>query len=308
MSWMPDRDPILGDKQSCDALELVVVPRTRDIGEGFAVRRALPHGKKQMVGPFIFFDHFGPVQFVAGQGMDVKPHPHIGLATVTYLFDGKVMHRDSEGNIQAIEPGAMNLMTAGSGISHSERTPEVERASGHKLLGLQSWIALPSDKEEIAPSFQHFSAADLPVVADNGLHARVIAGKAFGKRASVSMVSDWFYVEVVLAEGLSAPLDADYEERAIYLVEGAVDIAGDVFEGPRLLVFRPGDAITVTAVRPSRMMFLGGTALEGPRYIWWNFVSSSKERIEAAKEDWKMARFGAVPDETEVIPLPDTSF
>lgn len=308
MSWMPDRDPVLGDPQSCDALELVVVPRTRDIGDGFPVRRALPHGKRQMVGPFIFFDHFGPVQFVAGQGMDVKPHPHIGLATVTYLFDGRVMHRDSEGNIQAIEPGAMNLMTAGSGITHSERTPDVERVSGQKLLGLQSWIALPKDSEEIAPSFQHFSSADLPTVSDNGVRARIIAGKAFGKRSSVSMVSDWFYVEVVLAEGLSAPLDTDYEERAIYLVEGAIDIAGDVFEGPRLLVFRPGDQITVKAVRPSRMMYLGGTALEGARYIWWNFVSSSKERIEQAKEDWKMARFGAVPDETEVIPLPDASY
>lgn len=308
MSWMPDRDPILGDKQSCDALELVVVPRTRDIGDGFPVRRALPHGKRQMVGPFIFFDHFGPVQFVAGQGMDVKPHPHIGLATVTYLFDGRIMHRDSEGNIQAIEPGAMNLMTAGSGIAHSERTPDVERATGQKILGLQSWIALPSDKEEIAPSFQHFSSAELPTVTDHGVHARVIAGKAFGKRANVSMVSDWFYVEVTLAEGLTAPLDNDYEERAIYLVDGAVDIAGDVFEGPRLLVFRPGDQITVKAVRPSRMMFLGGTALEGPRYIWWNFVSSSKERIEQAKEDWKMARFAAVPDETEIIPLPESSY
>lgn len=308
MSWLPDRDPILGDKQSCDALELVVVPRTRDLGDGFPVRRALPHGKRQMVGPFIFFDHFGPVQFVAGQGMDVKPHPHIGLATVTYLFDGRIMHRDSEGNVQAIEPGAMNLMTAGSGIAHSERTPDVERASGQKILGLQSWIALPSDKEEIAPSFQHFSSTELPTVNDHGVHARVIAGKAFGKRANVSMVSDWFYVEVTLAEGLTAPLDNDHEERAIYLVDGAIDIAGDVFEGPRLLVFRPGDQITVKAVRPSRMMFLGGTALEGPRYIWWNFVSSSKERIEQAKEDWKMARFAAVPDETEVIPLPESSY
>lgn len=239
--------------------------------------------------------------------MDVKPHPHIGLATVTYLFDGRIMHRDSEGNIQAIEPGAMNLMTAGSGIAHSERTPEVERAAGQKLLGLQSWIALPKDREEIAPSFQHFSAAELPTVSDNGVRARIIAGTAFGKRSSVSMVSDWFYVEVTLAEGLTAPLDTDYEERAIYLVEGAIDIAGDVFEAPRLLVFRPGDQITVKALRPSRMMYLGGTALEGERYIWWNFVSSSRERIEQAKEDWKMARFGAVPDETEVIPLPDSS-
>lgn len=308
MTWLPHHDPILGDKQSCDALELVVVPRTRDLGDGFAVRRALPHGKRQMVGPFIFFDHFGPVQFIPGQGMDVKPHPHIGLATVTYLFDGKIMHRDSEGNVQEIVPGAMNLMTAGRGITHSERTPEVERAAGQKMLGLQSWIALPKDREEIDPGFQHFSSRDLPIVTDNGVRARIIAGKAFGKSSSVSTVSDWFYVEVTLGAGMSAPLDNDYEERAIYLVEGEVEIAGDVFEGPRLLVFRPGDPISVKATKPSRMMFLGGTALEGPRYIWWNFVSSSQERIEQAKEDWKMARFGAVPDETDFIPLPEKSF
>lgn len=308
MTWLPHSDPIAGDTQSCDALELVVVPRTRDLGDGFPVRRALPHGKRQMVGPFIFFDHFGPVQFLAGQGMDVKPHPHIGLSTVTYLFDGKITHRDSEGNVQDIRPGAMNLMTAGSGITHSERTPDVERASGHTMLGLQSWIALPQDREEIAPSFQHFGSQILPTVSDNGLSARIIAGRAFGRLSPVQTVSDWFYVEVSLAAGLSAPLDTEYEERAIYLVDGTIAIAGDIFEGPRLLVFRPGDAITVKAVTPARMMFLGGTALEGPRYIWWNFVSSSRERIEQAKEDWKQARFGAVPDESEFIPLPEKSY
>lgn len=308
MTWLPDYDPIAGDRQSCDALELVVVPRTRDLGDGFAVRRALPHGKRQMVGPFIFFDHFGPVQFLAGQGMDVKPHPHIGLSTVTYLFDGKITHRDSEGHVQDIRPGAMNLMTAGRGITHSERTPEIERADGHRLLGLQSWIALPEDREEIEPSFQHFGATDLPRVSDVGLSARIIAGTAFGQTAPVKTVSDWFYTEVTLMAGHSAPLDADHEERAIYVVEGVISIAGDRFEGPRLLVFRPGDAITVTAITGTRMMFLGGTALEGPRYIWWNFVSSSRERIEQAKEDWKQARFAPVPDEAEFIPLPEKSY
>lgn len=308
MTWLPDYDPIAGDRQSCDALELVVVPRTRDLGDGFAVRRALPHGKRQMVGPFIFFDHFGPVQFLAGQGMDVKPHPHIGLSTVTYLFDGKITHRDSEGHVQDIRPGAMNLMTAGRGITHSERTPEVERADGHRLLGLQSWIALPENREEIEPSFQHFGATDLPRVSDVGLSARIIAGTAFGQTAPVKTVSDWFYTEVTLMAGHSAPLDADHEERAIYVVEGVISIAGDRFEGPRLLVFRPGDAITVTAITGTRMMFLGGTALEGPRYVWWNFVSSSRERIEQAKEDWKQARFAPVPDEAEFIPLPEKSY
>jgi redox-sensitive bicupin YhaK (pirin superfamily) len=305
MSWLPSNDPILGDPKTCDALELVIVPRIRDLGDGFAVRRALPHGKRQMVGPFIFFDHFGPVQFVSGKGMDVRPHPHIGLATVTYLFDGSIMHRDSEGNIQEIQPGAMNLMTAGGGIAHSERTPDAQRASGQKMLGLQSWIALPAGREEIAPSFQHYGADSLPTVQDKGFRARVIAGRSFGATSPVEMVSPWFYVEVSLDAGMSVPLDADHEERAIYVVEGEIEIAGDRHEAPQLLVFRPGDRITVRATKPTRMMFLGGDALEGPRHIWWNFVSSSKERIEQAKEDWKTGRFAAVPNEHEFIPLPD---
>jgi redox-sensitive bicupin YhaK (pirin superfamily) len=302
---MPDKDPALGDKQSCDALELVVVPRVRDLGDGFNVRRALPHGRRQMVGPFIFFDQMGPVQMVAGQGMDVRPHPHIGLATVTYLFDGRVMHRDSEGNELEIEPGAMNLMTAGRGIAHSERTPDTARRNGQGMFGIQSWIALPQDQEETDPTFQHFDASVLPQISDNGMTARVIAGSMFGKTSPVGMLSDWFYGEVLLNAGTSAPLDADHEERAIYVAEGEVEIAGDRFEAPRLLIFRPGDRITVRAITAARLMFLGGTALEGPRYIWWNFVSSRKERIEQAKEDWKSGRFAPVPNETEFIPLPD---
>mgnify|MGYP001265809928 CR=1 FL=1 len=305
MSWLPSNDPALGDPKSCDALELVIVPRVRDLGDGFAVRRALPHGRRQMVGPFIFFDHFGPIQFVSGKGMDVRPHPHIGLATVTYLFDGSIMHRDSEGHIQEIQPGAMNLMTAGSGIAHSERTPDAQRARGQTMLGLQSWIALPKGKEEIAPTFQHYGADSLPTVQDKGLRARIIAGSSFGATSPVEMVSPWFYVEVALEAGMSVPLDADHEERAIYLVDGEVEIAGDRHEAPQLLVFRPGDRITVRATQPARMMFLGGDALEGPRHIWWNFVSSSKERIEQAKEDWKTGRFAPVPNEHEFIPLPE---
>lgn len=303
MSWLPSNDPILGDKKSCDALELVIVPRARDLG-GFEVRRALPHQKRQMVGPFIFFDHLGPVQFIAGQGMDVRPHPHIGLATVTYLFDGRVMHRDSQGHVQEIAPGAMNLMTAGRGIAHSERTPDAERQAGQHMLGLQSWIALPLAEEETMPSFQHFPADRLPVVEDRGLKARIIAGAAFGAAAPVGQLSDWFYVEVTLDTGATAPLDADHEERAVYVVDGEVDIAGEAFEGPRLLIFRPGDRIGIKARRRSRVMFLGGAALEGPRYIWWNFVSSSRERIEQAKQDWRSGRFAPVPGETEFIPLP----
>jgi redox-sensitive bicupin YhaK (pirin superfamily) len=306
MSWMPSTDPVLGDKQSCDALELVIVPRVRDLGDGFSIRRALPHGKRQMVGPFIFFDQMGPAQFMAGQGLDVRPHPHIGLATVTYLFDGRVMHRDSEGNALEITPGAMNLMTAGRGIAHSERSPPGARQGREGMFGIQSWIALPQAHEEIAPSFQHFDAASLPLIEDGGVRARVIAGSAFGKTSPVGMLSDWLYAEVVLAPGASAPLDPDQEERAIYVAEGEVDIAGETFEGPRLLIFRPGDRITVRALRRARLMLLGGAALEGPRYIWWNFVSSRKERIEQAKEDWKTGRFAPVPNETEFIPLPQS--
>lgn len=301
MSWLPDKDPVLGDTRSCDALELIIVPRVRDLGDGFSVRRALPHGKRQMIGPFIFFDQAGPVQLMAGKGMDVRPHPHIGLATVTYLFDGHVMHRDSEGNALEITPGAMNLMTAGRGIAHSERTP-----GGTGLFFIQSWIALPQDHEEMAPLFEHFDAADLPTIEDGGMRARVIAGASFGKKSPVGMVSEWFYAEVLLDAGASAPLDADHEERAIYVTEGEVDIAGDKFAAPQLLVFRPGDRITVTATKPARLMFLGGAALEGPRYIWWNFVSSRKERIEDAKQEWKSGRFGLIPgDDKEFIPLPE---
>jgi redox-sensitive bicupin YhaK (pirin superfamily) len=199
----------------------------------------------------------------------------------------------------------MNLMTAGRGIAHSERTPDAPRSAGQTMAGLQSWIALPAGKEEIDPTFQHFDAATLPAVEDGGIRARVIAGSAFGRTAPVERLSEWFYAEVQLEAGATAPLDADHEERAIYLVAGEVDIAGDRFEAPRLLIFRPGDRITVRAARDSRMMFLGGAALEGPRYIWWNFVSSSRERIEEAKEDWRSGRFPTVPDETEFIPLPE---
>jgi redox-sensitive bicupin YhaK (pirin superfamily) len=217
------------------------------------------------------------------------------------------MHRDSEGNALEITPGAMNLMTAGRGIAHSERTPANVRASGGGMFGIQSWIALPQDHEEMAPSFQHFDAAVLPTIEDGGLRARVIAGSAFGQKSPVGMVSEWLYAEVLLdAAGMTAPLDADHEERAIYVTEGEIDIAGDTFEAPRLLVFRPGDRITVKATRPSRLMFLGGAALEGPRYLWWNFVSSRKERIEQAKEEWKSGRFALIPgDDKEFIPLPE---
>jgi redox-sensitive bicupin YhaK (pirin superfamily) len=286
------------------AVELIIVPPTRDLG-GFEVRRALPNRRRHMVGPFIFLDQMGPARFPAGEGVDVRPHPHIGLATVTYLFEGSLMHRDSEGNAIEITPGAMNLMTAGRGIAHSERTPADTRRQSSPLFGIQSWLALPTAHEEVAPSFQRFTADSLPVVEDGGLRARIIAGAAFGRRSPVSTASEWLYAEVNLAAGTSAPFEADQEERGVYVVEGAVEVAGDVFEAPQLIVFRPGDRVTITAARDARLMFLGGAGIDGPRYIWWNFVSSSKERIEQAKADWKEGRFKGVPGETEFIPLPD---
>src|SRR3954464_5191391 len=225
------------------AIDLIIVPPSRDLG-GFQVRRALPHRERHMVGPFIFFDQIGPASFAPGQGIDVRPHPHIGLATVTYLFAGSLMHRDSEGNQIEIAPGAMNLMTAGRGIAHSERTPAAARLTTSPLSGIQSWLALPRSQEESAPSFQRFNADELTIVQDTGLFARVIAGSAFGQRSPVTTASEWLYAEVRLDADASAPLDPDYEERAIYLAEGSVRIANEIFEAPQLLIFRPGDRIT----------------------------------------------------------------
>jgi hypothetical protein len=304
MSWMPDAEPALSDRRSCAVLEAVIEPRPRDLG-GFEVRRTLPHRDRRSVGPFVFFDHLGPVRFPAGRGMDVRPHPHIGLATVTYLLTGSVLHRDSLGNVQVILPGALNLMTAGRGIAHSERTPPELRAAGAELFGLQSWVALPLAHEEVEPSFQHIAAERLPLVEDRGWKARVIAGAAFGAASPVERLSDWFYVDVSLDAGAAVPLDPDHEERALYIVDGEVEILGEGFAAPRLLLFRAGERIAVAAARNTRLMLLGGAPLDGPRHLWWNFVSSRPDRIEQAKEDWRAGRFAPVPHETDFIPLPD---
>lgn len=305
MSFFPGEDPAAGDRKSCEALERVIVPRSTDLGN-FEVRRALPSAQRRMVGPFVFLDEMGPAEFRAGSGIDVRPHPHIGLATVTYLFDGEITHRDSLGTFVAIRPGEVNWMTAGRGIVHSERTAPERRVNGDTLHGLQCWVALPADKEEIDPSFFHRNADELPLVTDNGFTARAVAGQAFGARSPVVTASETVFVDVVLDAGTTIPLDPDYEERAVYIVSGEIEIAGDRFIGPKLLVFRPGDRIAVRAVTAGHIAILGGAALEGPRHIWWNFVSSRKERIEQAKEDWKAARFDIVPgDESEFIPLPD---
>jgi len=305
MSFFPAKDPAPGDARAADAIDLIIVPRSVDVGH-FAVRRALPHTRRRMVGPFIFFDHFGPAEFHAGQGIDVRPHPHIGLATVTFLFDGEIMHRDSLGTAAAIRPGEVNWMTAGRGIVHSERTAPDHRKEGEPIHGLQCWVALPMTDEEGTPSFFHHDSAALPLLRDEGKTVRVVAGNAYGMRSPVATPMETLFADVTLAAGVALPVDADTEERAIYLISGDVEIAGDRFSPGQLLVLRPGDAITVTAVDDARLVLLGGAAMDGPRHIWWNFVSSRKERIEQAKADWKLARFDTVPgDDQEFIPLPE---
>jgi redox-sensitive bicupin YhaK (pirin superfamily) len=304
MSFFPAEDPKPGDAPSCDAIDLVIVPRTADLGD-FTVRRALPSSRRRMVGPFTFLDHMGPTEFKAGHGVDVRPHPHIGLATVTYLFKGEIVHRDSLGSDVPIRPGDVNWMTAGRGITHSERTAPDHRQGGEPLHGLQCWVALPARLEETDPVFSHYDEGRLPLVAGEGKSARVVAGRAFGAASPVKTLHETFFVDVSLEAGASVPLDAGYEERAIYVVEGEIGIAGDRFGEGRLLVFKPGDRITVRASKPSRIVMLGGAPMDGPRYIWWNFVSSRKERIEQAKADWKAGRFDGVPGDSEFIPLPE---
>jgi redox-sensitive bicupin YhaK (pirin superfamily) len=306
MSFFPGKDPVAGDKYSCDALANVIVPRTVDLGDGFSVRRALPSARTRMVGPFIFFDHFGPAEFRAGAGLDVRPHPHIGLATVTYLFDGEIMHRDSLGTALAIRPGEVNWMTAGRGIVHSERTGAEKRATGSPIHGLQMWVALPKAHEEMSPAFAHHDTVEFPVVAENGKNVRLVVGSAYGAKSPVPVVHETLFADVHLKAGSSVPLDADHEERAVYMITGEIGIAGDKFGPGQLLVFRPGDTVTITAAQDSHFVICGGAAMDGPRHIWWNFVSSSKDRIEQAKADWKTGHFQKVPgDDIEFIPLPE---
>jgi redox-sensitive bicupin YhaK (pirin superfamily) len=297
-------DPVFGDAASVDSIEHVIIPRARDLGN-FEVRRALPSAQRQMVGPFIFFDQMGPVMMQSGQGVDVRPHPHIGLSTVTWLFDGMIYHRDSLGSSQAIAPGELNWMTAGKGIVHSERTPEPELSRTRKVFGIQSWVALPKKHEETTPGFEHVAMEALPVIIDRGREVRVIAGNMFGATSPVKIHSDLFYADVKLVAGSSLPLPVEHEERGIYVADGSIQIAGQIFEAGRLLVFRPKDHIIVNAQTDARFMMLGGEPMDGPRHIWWNFVSSSKERIDMAKEEWKRGRFDIVPgDEKDFIPLP----
>ena len=304
MSWQSAEEPEAKTPPSCKALEAVIVPRPRDIG-GFEVRRVLPSAERQSVGPFVFFDQMGPAELPPGSGIDVRPHPHIGLATVTYLFAGTIVHRDSLGTVQSIEPGEVNWMTAGRGIVHSERSDSELRKRRQKLYGIQIWVALPKQHEETAPDFTHYAAESLPQIEGEGKTVRVIAGSLFGKTSPVKTFSKLFYGDTVCQPGASLQVSNQHEERAIYLLEGNVEIAGQSFEPGRLLVFSSGDEVTVRAISAARMLLFGGESLDGPRHLWWNFVSSSRERIEQAKADWKAGRFAPVPGDAEFIPLPE---
>ncbi len=289
-------------------LDTVVVPRSHDLGDNFEVRRALPSRQRRMVGPFAFLDQMGPHVFAAGRGLDVRPHPHIGLATLTYLFDGEILHRDSLGSVQPIRPGDVNWMTAGSGIVHSERTAPLVRRPQSSLFGLQCWVALPRAQEECAPSFDHFGAAALPQQEGDGATARIVAGSFFGRRSPVPAASALFFVDLQLQAGARIGMPAEYPEQAIYVVDGTLDLGNDGSYGPgQLLVVKPGRALTLAAGggAPARLVLLGGEPMDGARYLSWNFVSSSAERIEQAKDDWRAQRFARVPGESSFIPLPD---
>jgi redox-sensitive bicupin YhaK (pirin superfamily) len=304
MSLQPAEDP--ARPALPNSVELVLLPRAHDVG-GFEVRRALPARERQMVGPFIFFDQMGPGEFLAGRGLDVRPHPHIGLSTVTYLFEGEILHRDSLGSQQPIVPGDVNWMTAGRGIAHSERTDPALRAHTNRLFGIQSWVALPKAAEETAPAFVHHPAATLPLIEDAGARLRLIAGTGWGLATPVAVSSPLFYADAVLAPGAAVPLPDEHEERAAYIVDGEVAVAGDRFASGRMLMFRAGDRLGLRAgPHGARLLLLGGAAMDGPRYLFWNFVASSRERIEQAKADWTSGQFGKVPgDEAEFIPLPE---
>jgi redox-sensitive bicupin YhaK (pirin superfamily) len=284
-------------------VQVTIEPRSRDLG-GFTVRRVLPAIERRMVGPFIFFDAMGPVVFGAGEGIDVRPHPHIGLATVTYLFEGDIVHRDSLGSVQEIVAGDVNWMTAGRGIVHSERSDPAKRRAGVRHSGIQAWVALPKRDEETGPAFHHHAAAALPLVEGDGKRLRLIAGTLFGARAPAQVFSEMFYADAQLAKGARLALSPEHEERALFTVEGTIDIAGRSYAAGQLLVLAPGAEIVIAAREAARLMLLGGEPMDGPRHIWWNFVSSSSERIEAAKADWQAGRFATVPGDAEFTPLP----
>ncbi|MCW2348995.1 pirin family protein [Sphingobium sp. B12D2B] len=290
-----------------DSVDMIILPPVRDLGDGFQVRRALPSAHRRMVGPFVFFDQFGPTTFSAGEGLDVRPHPHIGLATVTYVLEGEILHRDSLGKVQPVRPGAVNWMTAGRGIVHSERSADDTRAAGGPLFGLQTWVALPQAKEEVDPAFFHHPADTIPETEAEGVRIRVVAGSSDGLTSPVQAFSDMLYADVTLQDGARYRLGTDHIERAVYVISGGLAVEGQSggFNAGELVIFKPDSEIVLRANGPTRIMLVGGEPLDGPRHIYWNFVSSSRDRIEQAKDDWRQGRFDTVPGEREFIPLPD---
>ena len=303
VSWLQTSDPVCSNCTT-PAVETIIAGRKRDIG-GFSVARLLPAAARRRVGPFVFFDHMGPADLAPGQGIYVRPHPHINLATVTYLFEGEIVHRDSLGSLQPIRPGAINWMTAGRGIVHSERTGPELRKTGSRLHGLQLWVGLPKAHEEAEPEFRHYPAEALPELEKNGARIRVLAGSAYGAASPVHTLSPLFYVEAMIPAGGELPVPAEHEERAAYVVEGAVRCGAERVEAPRMIVFAARSAPVLRAETAARLVLLGGAPLDGDLHLWWNFVSSSRERIEQAKRDWKDGRFARVAGETEFIPLPE---
>ena len=302
MSVLQSDKPVQSSQSG--VVELLIEPKPKDLG-AFDVRRALPSDERQRVGPFIFFDHMGPAELAVGAGMDVRPHPHIGIATVTYLFEGEILHRDSLGYIQPILPGAVNWMTAGSGIVHSERSPEALVNSVSKLHGIQTWLALPLETEETDPDFTHYPADLIPQLESEGVIIRLIAGSAFGLTSPVKVASETLYAAIEMPAGKRLTVPNDVEERAIYVVTGKVALGDTVVTEGTMAVVSRGAEATVSAIDTTRLMILGGAPLTGKRHLFWNFVSSRPERIESAKQDWKDGRFGAVPGESEFIPLPE---
>lgn len=311
MSWNPLLDASIPIGDAVDAIEAVIVPRARDLG-AFEVRRALPSVQRQMVGPFIFFDQMGPAEFLTGQGIDVRPHPHIGLSTVTYLMKGRIHHRDSLGTDAWITPGEVNLMTAGHGITHSERIDGEVRQAPSSLFGLQTWLASSLAEEDAPARFDNLKPQDLPLLEGEGKTVRLILGTAWGQQVPLRLSSETFYADAILQPGAAIPLPDNHEDRGVYVLSGEVSQGGQTYGVGKMLVFRPGDQVAVRAgAEGARIMLLGGATMDGPRYLWWNFVASSKERLEAAKEawragDWAHGRFKLPPeDNAEFIPAPE---
>lgn len=308
MSWNPELDSQYPTGNDVDNIETLIIPKIHDLG-GFQIKRALPSTQRKMVGPFVFFDHIGPAEFIRGNGVDVRPHPHIGLSTVTYLYNGSMYHKDSIGTSASIEPGDINLMTAGRGITHSERTSMDVRANDHQLYGIQTWLALPEKQEEMAPTFENQKSEALPIIEGKDKHVKLLLGSLYGERSPVTVHSDMFYADAVLSAGAKIPLRPDHEERGLYTVEGEIKVAGDVFKSGQMMTFHTGGEITIEAITNARLILLGGESI-GERYLWWNFVASSQEKIDEAKEawrqgDWQDGRFQLpVDDDDEFMSLP----